>query len=170
MLMDDTKLYLIGTKINEKAGLDLVDEFISQKYVAIYWEGIGDLRKYHDKNEIREKLSQVPKYKDKTIQALDNYARSLYDFAHKIRPEIDRVAVYNPHNHILYIGIPGDYEYLPRLEDIFRSHQRSIKTWIYNAPFDELPEPLKKLVTSPPRTIWELFERTKYRYVDLGIG
>jgi len=165
--MDDTKLYLIGTKINEELGLDLLDEFLIQKYVAIYWEGVGDLRKYHDKNEIREKLSQVPKYKDKTSQALDNYAQSLYDFAHKIRPEIDRVAVYDPNNKILYIGIPGDYEYLPRLEDLYRSHQRSVKTWIYNAPINELPEPLKDFCRHRPKAVWEY---TKGRYADLGIG
>ena len=166
MIHKDAHLYLIGTVINNELNLNLLDEFLTKGYVAIYWKGIGDASQYHEKIEIRKALRSVDKYKNESERTLINYARSIYQFVHDIRSGIDLVACADTKNRALHIGIPGHYQYLPHLENKFRSHQRPVN-WFDDKKLhlDDLPDPLARLYRNrPPMAVWRVG-----RYADLGL-
>lgn len=98
-----------------RAGEDafLIDDFKNKNIVAIGWNYLGDLKKYHNKEEIKDQLKKEhPAY---NIYKIGRAAGQIFTFVHDVTIE-DYAITYDPDNREYYIGkIKTDYEPKPKL-------------------------------------------------------
>jgi len=104
--------------------------FRKSNVIAVGWHAMGDLSKYKDREEYKEKYTRV--YADVSEGAMRNAAGIFYRFVHEM--DIGDLVVYpsSPTRQV-YIGkIIGSYKYLPDVDPHF-PNQRDVR-WLKNLP------------------------------------
>lgn len=114
-------------------GAFLIDDFKKKNYVAIGWNELLDLARFHDREDIKGLLEKKEWYakKSQIPHAAGQISRFLFDFE-----KGDYVISYDPTNRVYNIGeIQSDYEYNPKLSEYH--HVRRVK-WIGEVSRDDL--------------------------------
>jgi hypothetical protein len=94
------------------------DEFYREGIIAIGWDKLGDLSKFHDLEEVAEKTREAYEREDNPL----NDARACYEFAHDMRPG-DLVFAKRGRSRIVGYGtVIGEYRYDPSRENYQHTH------------------------------------------------
>lgn len=111
----------------------LFDDFQKKEIIAIGWNELGNLSKFSDSEEIKEKFKQTYTDVKKTYIpiAVSQISKFRFDFKRG-----DKVVTYNPEERRYFVGeITGDYNYNKSLCEYF--HIRQVK-WFGDVSRDRL--------------------------------
>lgn len=117
-----------GLQMPVNLGASAIDE----KYVAISWERLGDLRQYPDREALKRALERF--YPEDKARSRPISAGVLFRFAYEMAPG-DLIVFPSKHDRMVNIGrVTGEYKYAP--DDIAEFPNRRSVEWQRSIPRD----------------------------------